>query len=91
MSNHIADRDPQVVAVEADQLLNNPLLKAALNEIEEDIVAQMKAAPMIGNPLANEYRDKLILSLQALELVKAQIHGYVITGQLTALQPPQEI
>lgn len=90
MSQYVRDKDPQVLAAEAQQLLDNPLLKATFQELEELFVDQMKTVKMIGNPLANEFRDKLILSLQAVGLVQMKLEEFVMTGHLEALKQPKE-
>jgi hypothetical protein len=86
----MSDRDLKVVAGEAAYLLENPTLMAAFQEIENAIIAQMKYARIIDNPQANEYRDKLILTLQAVGLVQDKLAEYITTGQLSEPEKPEE-
>ena len=85
------DRDPQIVAADADRLLNDPVLKGAFEEVEALLIQKMKYAAIIDNPHANEYRDKLILSLQALGLVQDKLVEFIETGMIARSQKPEEI
>lgn len=75
-------KDPAIVAEEAKQLLNHPLVIEAFETIDRGLIDQMRAAPIIGNPKAEAFRDKLILSLQAVESVRNQLQGFVDTGRI---------
>jgi hypothetical protein len=88
--SYITDKDPLILAEEAQQLLDNPLFKATLAEIEAGIIDQMKIAPIIGNPDAEAYRDKLILSLQSIETIKNTIVNFVNTGRIHLSLKQQE-
>ncbi len=83
-------KDTAIIAEEAAQLLDNQLLKEAFVSIEENIIDQMKTAPIIGGDKANEFRDKLILTLQMVQSVQDQLIGYVTSGYL-ANNKPEEI
>jgi len=77
-------KDPAIVAEEAKQLLDNQLLQEAFTVIEQNVIMQMKTAPIIGGDKANEFRDKLILTLQTIQSVQEQLVSYVETGMLSA-------
>lgn len=65
-------------AVDAQQLLDNPLFIQAFDNTRENIVAQIEAGSFEDIPLMNQ----LTVSLQLLSSVKRQIQDEVNTGML---------
>jgi hypothetical protein len=62
-------------ASEARYLLGNPLLKAAFDGLREATVQSLE-----DNPMQDEVmRDKLMLTLQVIKEVRAQIYAHIET------------
>lgn len=68
--------------VEAERVLNEPLLKEAFEKVEAQIVASLKTSRLIDA----EQDRQLILQLKALALVRSQIEQVVQTGKLAQIE-----
>lgn len=65
-------------ALQAERLLNDPLVKDAFREVENGLVAALKHSP-VGDV---DTHHNLALSLQLLANVERQFRNWIATGQL---------
>lgn len=72
-------------ALDASMLLNHPLFIQAFEKVRESYILSIEA----GDITDEKMRDKLMLGLQNLVAVKAQLETHIVNAQLQA-QPIEE-
>jgi len=72
----------QMRAVDAQQLLDNPVFKGAVEHME----AYLETQALNVNPADKDLCTKVIISKQMLRGVVREIHRYIETGQVAAMQ-----
>lgn len=66
----------------AKQLLDNPLLKAAFDEVEKNLVRTIKASPLGDEKTHN----RLAIALQLLQQIEKAITIHIETGKMAQMQ-----
>lgn len=66
----------------AKRLLEDPILKAAFDDVHSGIVRAIESSPMGDERTHN----RLAIALQVLSQVKKAIHSHVETGTMAAIQ-----
>lgn len=65
------------IAIHAKQLLEDELLSSALESIENEIIAKLKAANIDGSETAADYVLELSRKLQTAEAFKRSLRGRI--------------
>lgn len=73
--------DKTLLALEADQLLKNPLLKEAFSSVEASLINEIKSGDMLNDNL----NIKLMLALQMLGAIQDRLHGYIADAEYEAI------
>lgn len=79
-------QDPQIRAADAKALLESPLLKGAFEEVRNKLVI---AAENVGMN-DKETQSNIVLSLQLLKQIKAQVESYVNDGKIAEFKLKQK-
>lgn len=79
-------QDKQLRASDAQILLSNPLLKGAFDAVRDKLVTAAENAGM--NDV--ETQHNIVLSLQLLKQIKAQIESYVNDGRIEEFKLKQK-
>ena len=74
------EEDKLIRAREAESLLNNPLLRAAFDDVRTKLVEQIEQCNIKDDVL----RDKLMLSLQLVKRIKGVLTDHINTGKITS-------
>ena len=70
-----------IKSADAEQLLNNPRLQLAFENVENRVIEQLK-----GTTCAQaDYRQELIVSLQVVKAIKQDIENDIKTAHLEAV------
>ena len=76
--------DKQVLAADAEQILNNIAFKRAQESVDKELLRQLKAVPMDGKPETDVRRKELILSLKMADYYRAALAEMINTGKIEA-------
>ena len=74
--------DKQILAADAEQILNNLAFKRAQESIDKELLRQLKAVPMDGKPETDVRRKELILSLKMADYYRAALAEMINAGKL---------
>ena len=74
--------DNMTKANRASELLSDPVLKQALNQLTNEVVDALENSPYDGSLKAERYREKLNLHLSVTARFKGILSGYIATGKL---------
>ena len=75
----------KILAADAQQLLDSPVLNKAFGDFREAIVNQIEDLDLTSV----EEREKLCITLQVIKNVRYQIEMYASTGQILNKEPEE--
>ena len=76
--------DKQVLAADAEQILNNIAFKRAQDRVDAAILRQLKDIPIDGKPETDVSRTELLLSLRMADYYRVALKEMLTAGKLEA-------
>ena len=76
-------QDQEAIAVHAKQLLEDELLSSALDSIENEIIAKLKAANIDGSDESARFVLELSRKLQTAEAFKRSLRGKITAHSIS--------
>jgi len=76
--------DKQVLAADAEQILNNIAFKRAQDRVDAAILRQLKDIPIDGKPETDVRRTELLLSLRMADYYRVALKEMLTAGKLEA-------
>lgn len=74
--------DKQVLAADAEQILNNVAFKRAQEGVDKEILRQLKDCPMDGKHETDVRRTELILSLRMADYYRAALREMITLARI---------
>ena len=74
--------DKQILAADAEHILNNPAFLKAQDKVDAEILRQLKSVPIDGKPETDVRRTELLLSLKMADYYRAALLEMLTSGKL---------